>query len=140
MENYNEAIATLIARIFLGVLFIIQGYDKVFRIKLENVTNAFKYEIKTPGLPDFVYTCIAFLSSYIELIAGLLLLIGFVKYWALTALGIDLIIVAIGMGLIKPVWNMDIVFPRLVLLLFLLLIPTSRDLFSLDHLLSLKLK
>src|ERR1044072_3856933 len=111
MENYNEALAILLARVFLGVLFIIQGYDKIFRIKLDNVSNTFKYEIPISGLPDFIYKGIAFLSSYTELAGGFLLLLGFVKYWALAALGIDLIIVAVGMGLIKPVWNMDIVFP-----------------------------
>ncbi len=133
MGNYNEAIALLIARIFLSVLFIIQGYDKVFKLKLENVANTFKYEIKTP-LPDFIYSFTAFFSSYIELIGGIMLLLGFLKLYVLTALGIDLIIVAVGMGLVKPVWNMDVVFPRLVLLLFLLIVPFSSDTFSVDHL------
>lgn len=135
MENYNEAIAILIARIFLSILFIIQGYDKIFRLRLDNVASTFKYEMKIPGLPDFAYSLVAFLSSYIEFIGGVFLLAGFLTQYTLAALGIDLIIVAIGMGLIKPVWNMDIVFPRLALLLFILLAPPAWDILSLDRLL-----
>jgi putative oxidoreductase len=136
MENYNEAVAILVARIFLGVLFIIQGYDKIFVLKLENVASNFKFEMKLHGFPDSGYKFIAFVSSFIELIGGIFLLTGFLKYYALSALGADLIIVAVGMSLIKPVWNMDLVFPRLALLLFILITPGSWDLFSLDHFLS----
>jgi putative oxidoreductase len=83
-----------------------------------------------------MYSFVAYLSSYIEFIGGIMLLVGFMKYYALTALGIDLIIVAVAMGLIKPVWNMDIVFPRLALLLFLMVSPSGWDHLSLDHLIS----
>jgi putative oxidoreductase len=138
MDNYNQSVAVLIARIFLGVLFLIQGYDKIFRIKIEKVTQTFKYEIDIKWVPDFVYSIIAFFSSYIEFIGGFMLLFGFMKYYTLTALGIDLIIVAIGMGLVKPIWNMDIVFPRLVILLFLLIVPFDWDYFSMDYLIFLK--
>ena len=136
MSEYHEHIAVLITRVFLGILFFIQGYDKVFNVKLKGVIQTFKFEMNKPHLPGFVFTLSAYYTSYIELIGGLMLIIGFMKYYALYALGVDLILVAIAMGMVKPVWDMGLVFPRLVLLLTLLLVPESWDIFSLDHLLN----
>ena len=112
-----------------------QGYDKVIKVGLSNVITTFKYEMSKPHLPDYIFTLTAYYTSYAEFIGGFMLIIGFMKYYALYALGLDLILVAIAMGMINPLWNMEFVFPRLVLLLILLLLPESWDKFSFDHLL-----
>ncbi len=135
MTEYNENIAVLIARLFLGVLFFIQGYDKVFNLKLKEVICGFREELGEKNFSDPVLKVSAYYSSYAELVGGILLIAGFLKFYALCALGIDLLLVAVAMGVIKPLWSMDYVFPRLVLLLILLFLPPHLDIFSLDFLL-----
>lgn len=132
MDEYNYKIAVLIARVFLGVLFFIQGYDKVFKIGLKEVVRTFKAELGSSKIPGFIVVASAYYTSYIELLGGLLLILGFMQSYALYALGLDLIMVAVAMSIINPLWKMDFVFPRLVLLLFLLFMSHASDLFALD--------
>jgi putative oxidoreductase len=133
MNLNNYEIALTIARVFLGVLFFLQGYDKVFRIGLQKVAQAFETELAHANLPSFIIIPAAYFTSYTELLGGFFLIAGFAKYYALYALGIDLVMVAVAMGLINPLWKMDFVFPRLALLLFLLCMPPAAEFFSLDH-------
>jgi hypothetical protein len=62
-----------------------------------------------------------------------MLIFGLLKYYALYALGADLLVVALGMSLLNPMWDMQYVFPRLLLILFLLVFPSSLDILALDH-------
>lgn len=133
MENFNVYAAVLIARVFLGTLFLLQGYDKVFRTGIHKIIPVYKQELSRAKLPGFIITLSAYFTSWIELLGGLLLIFGVFENIALYALGIDLILVAVAMGLISPLWQMDYVFPRLILVLLLLLIPPSFDRFSLDY-------
>lgn len=135
MEAINEHMAVCIARIFLGMLFLLQGYDKVYKVGVNKVIPVYKTQLRNSGLPSVVITFAAYYTSWIELLGGLMLIAGFLKYYVLCALGIDLVMVAVAMGLIEPLWRMDFVFPRLALLLFLLLVPPAMDYFSLDRML-----
>jgi uncharacterized membrane protein YphA (DoxX/SURF4 family) len=135
MNEEHYKIAILIARVFLGVLFFMQGYDKVFGIGLKNITESFKKELGNSILPGPIITLSAYYTSFIELIGGFFLILGFMKYYTLYALGLDLILVAVAMGMIEPLWKMDFVFPRLALILFLLVVPAEWDTFCLDTLL-----
>lgn len=132
MEDINYSIAVFIARMFLGILFLLQGYDKVFRIGLKKTAGVFRTELATSGFPPVLITFAAYCSSLIELFGGILLIYGFMKSWALYALGLDLLLVAVALGWMEPLWKMDSVFPRLALVLFLLLVPPSWDCWSLD--------
>lgn len=136
MEAYNFSIAVLFARVFLGVLFLLQGYDKVFNIGIKIIIPAYRQELSRSGLPEILIKASAYYTSWVELIGGLLLVIGLMKHFALYALGIDLIMVTVAMGLKEPLWRMDYVFPRLALLLFLLFTDAVSDCFSLDFLFS----
>ena len=136
MDECNYMIAVFIARVFLGVLFFMQGYDKVFKVKMNNVIDTFKTELGDSRLPAPLISLAAYYTSYVEMIGGLFLIFGFMKNYALYALGIDLILVAVAMSIIEPLWKMDYVFPRLVLLLLLLIVPTAWDFLSIDSLLS----
>jgi putative oxidoreductase len=129
----HEIAATLIARVILGLLFFFQGYDAVFKIKISGVLATIEEPLSTIKAPLFLIVLGAYFTSYVELICGFLLIIGFLKYYALYLLGIDLIIASIAFGVIKPMWNMQHVFPRLVLLLFLLITPSQWDVISIDH-------
>ena len=132
MEDFSSQAAVLIARLFLGTLFLLQGYDKIFKTGLRNVIPVYKQELVRSGLPAFMINGAAYYTSWSELLGGLLLILGLFKGFALYALGVDLVLVAVAMGLIEPLWRMDYVFPRLALLLFLLFAP-GRDCFSIDH-------
>ncbi len=134
MNQYHYIATALIARVFLGCLFFFQGYDAVFKVKIKNVIDTFENEFSKKGIPKFLIICASWFTSYTELIGGFLLIIGLFEYSALYLLGINLIIAAIGFGITTPMWNTRHVFPRLILILFLLVIPQSWHIASLDTL------
>ncbi|MBS1638107.1 MAG: DoxX family protein [Bacteroidetes bacterium] len=138
MSEYNLPIAESIIRIFTGILFLFQGYDKLFRIGMPGVVNSFRNDAErnriSPGLVHFV----AYFTSISEFICGMLLIVGLLTNYALYLLGLDLILVCMAFSFIQPMWDMKHVFPRLVLVILLLVIPSENRLLSLDHLLNLK--
>ncbi len=75
------------------------------------------------------------ISSWIELVAGALLIVGFQRDTALILLSADMLVTGIIFTLIKPMWDMQFYFPRLVMLVFLMIIPPGWDIFNLDSLL-----
>ena len=132
----HESVLYFILRTILGILFFFQGYDKVFRVGVSGVTDFFREESRHRKVPRFFLYPSAFLTSYLELIGGTLLLLGLFKTAALYALGFDLILVCGAFSLLKPMWDMQLLFPRLILLATLLYLPCEWDLISLDHLIS----
>jgi putative oxidoreductase len=82
-----------------------------------------------------VITAAAFFSLVSSMVCGFLLIIGLFEYPALYVLTINLIVAVIGFGIINPVWDMRLVFPRMALLIFLLLVPPHSQILSLDYLL-----
>ena len=126
--------ALLAMRLLTGILFFFQGYDKLFRMKTEGVLRVFSDTLvqKNISLP-FARVCIS-LSSFIELIAGLLLALGLFRDIALFLLIIDLLAVALAFSILKPMWEMGFFFPRFILLIALLLLPREWDYFTLLHL------
>ena len=133
--HHQEAAAVLVARIFLGLLLVFQGYDAVFNIKIRNVINTYQNSFANKGIPKIFTVTGAWFTSCVELVGGLLLIVGLFKYYALYFLGIDLIVASIAFGITAPMWDMRFVFPRLALLLFLLVAPIAWDKLSLDYLL-----
>ena len=129
----HEIAGALVARVFLGLLFFFQGIDAVFNVKINGVIQTIKEPLTKIGVPDFLITAGAWFTSYIELVGGFLLIIGFAKYYAMYLLGLDLIIASIAFGIMKPMWDMQYVFPRLALLIFLLMIPSQWDVISVDY-------
>lgn len=132
--------AYLIARLFLGILFFVQGYDKVFRVKVQTVYSTMLPSFNRLNMNANLVKIMAYVTSYIELIGGCMLLFGIFTKYALLLLGIDLLIVAIGLGMLTPMWDMQHAFPRLILLLILLILPDYWNIFSLDELLNLNSK
>jgi uncharacterized membrane protein YphA (DoxX/SURF4 family) len=131
----HQSILVLIVRIILGTLFFFQGLDKVFNVKIANVISFFKEEASEKYIPPVLMSTSAYLTSYIEFICGALLIVGLFKTPALYLLGLDLILVSAAFSYLKAMWDMQLLFPRLVLLSALLLFPSEWDLLSLDHLL-----
>lgn len=134
-EINNEAILVFILRVILGLLFFFQGYDKVFKVKTPGVLDFFKSELGNIKIPDPVLKLSTYYTSYVEFICGALLIIGLFTKYALYLLGFDLILVVGAFSLIKPMWDMQLLFPRLVLLSILLYLPEEWNIISADHIL-----
>ena len=133
--NLNRNVAVLTIRMLLGFIFLMQGFGKVVTMGVEQVYKAdFFYGTFNTLLPDFIIQATAYYTSYIELIGGLLLVIGFKTNYALYALSSVLIIVTFGHGLAQPIWDLSHVMFRAILLVALLLLPQEWDKFSLDNL------
>lgn len=128
----HEAALSFLLRTILGLLFLFQGIDKVFKLGITKVTNTFQHEMGTRKFPKWILFLAAIYTSYIELIGGILLIAGLFKTYAFYLLGIDLIVVTIAFGMIYPLWDMRFVLPRLLLLGILLYLPPGWDKFSLD--------
>lgn len=127
------AFVSLLTRLIVGFLFFIQGYDKIFKVGKNEVIAAIEPSFQKIGLPTIFTKTFLFLTSWIELIAGGLLILGLFKYISIYLLGVDLLLVVIGMSLITPVLDLKHIFPRLVLLFLLLLLPAEADIISLDN-------
>jgi uncharacterized membrane protein YphA (DoxX/SURF4 family) len=132
--QHHEAVAVFIARVFLGLLFFFQGYDAVFHVKVKYVIQTYENSFVNKGIPRFLTVCGAWFTSCVELIGGLFLIAGVFEYAVLYLLGIDLIIASIAFGITTPMWDMRFVFPRLALLLFLLITPSAWHLWCMDRL------
>jgi uncharacterized membrane protein YphA (DoxX/SURF4 family) len=136
MSDYKSYIAEWILRVFLGIILFFQGFDKVFKLGVTSVIDTFETEAcHKRKVPKNLLCFSAYFTSYTELITGILLILGLFKYAALTLVGIDLLIVAVAFSIIKPMWDMKFVFPRLVLLIVLFLMPREWEIISLDYLL-----
>lgn len=131
MNHHTVLLFTL--RTILGILFFYQGYDKLFNIKMSGVIESFKRELGTKKIPDFILIPSAWFTSFVEFCCGGLLILGLFKTYALYLLGIDIILVAGAFSIITPMWDMQLLFPRLILLAILLYLPSQWDLLSLDH-------
>jgi uncharacterized membrane protein YphA (DoxX/SURF4 family) len=135
--HIREMNTVLIARVFLGLLFFLQGYDKIFRLGVQKVIQDIHTPLAEKGIPEFFSVIGAYFTSYTEFIFGATLIIGFIKYWSLYMLGIDLVFVAFAFSIVEPMWDMKHIFPRLALLIFLLILPSQWDVISVDYLWSL---
>ena len=133
INQYHEVAAVFIARVFLGCLFFFQGYDAVFNIKIKNVVETYRESFTNKGIPTSILIFATWFACYTELFGGLLLILGLFKYVALYLLGINLIVASIGFGINTPMWDTRYVLPRLLLLLFLLIVPLTWDILSIDN-------
>ena len=132
-SDCNTAFMLLIVRVILGILFFFQGYDKLFRMKVSGVISYFQEETIGKNIPGWLLATSAWYTSLVEFIGGGLLIIGLLKSWSLYALGIDMVLVCAAFSLLKPMWDMQLLFPRLVMLAVMLYFPLEMDCWSLDY-------
>lgn len=133
--NLNQQIGTLTIRLLLGLIFLMQGFGKVFKFGMDQVYGGYFKGTYSEVLPDFLLKITAYYTSYVELIGGFLLILGLFKNYALYALASVLVIVSFGHGLVEPIWDLSHVIYRTILLVSLLLLPQHWDIFSADELL-----
>ncbi len=132
----NRTVLLFTARIILGLIFLMAGYGKVFTWGIDNVYNSSFASFNTTFLPEFLLKFTAYYTSYIELLAGLLLIVGIKRDYALHALASVLIIVTFGHGLQSPIWDVKDVIFRTILLGALLVAPAEWDKWQVERLLS----
>lgn len=138
MIDFKLTFAELIIRVFTGILFFFQGYDKLFNIKIGEVANTFMRDAERKSVPRSFVVFISYITSIIELVAGLFLILGLYTDLSTYALGIDLLMICFAFSFMNPMWDMKYVFPRLVLIIFLLLLPSETCKLSLDCLFHIK--
>jgi thiosulfate dehydrogenase (quinone) large subunit len=128
--------AVLFARLILGLIFFMAGVWKVFELGPAGHVRRFFLPFQDTFLPTWSLWAVGFAIPFVELIAGGLLILGFLTRPALIALGIVLVTVTFGHLLEQPLYPFhEHVIPRLALLLFVLLMPAELDRFSIDHVL-----
>jgi uncharacterized membrane protein YphA (DoxX/SURF4 family) len=137
-KESRQAWALLFARGVLGLIFFMAGVWKVFT--LTPVGHAHRYFVDPYAdtfLPNFALWAVGVTVPVVELLAGALLLVGWRVREASIALGGVLLIVTFGHLVKEPLYAFHThVIPRLVLLLFVMLLPREADRFSLDTLLA----
>jgi uncharacterized membrane protein YphA (DoxX/SURF4 family) len=131
--EYKYYAMEFLVRAFTGIIFLFQGYDKLFKVKISGVVQTFKYQAQKEHIPNFFLQLMATYSSVVEFLGGLLLIFGFFKNIALSLLGIDLLLVAAAFSMLEPIWDMKHVYPRLVLVSALLMFPNTWERYSLDY-------
>jgi len=126
--------AALFARLVLGLIFFMAGVYKVFRLTPVGHVEKWFLPYRDTFLPVWSLWAVGLAIPFVELIAGALLLVGWRMREAFLAIGAVLVVVTFGHLLAEPLYPFhEHVFPRLALLLFLLVLPREEDRFSVDQ-------
>ncbi|NPA34207.1 MAG: DoxX family membrane protein [Chlorobi bacterium] len=125
-----HAIGYLTLRVVLGIWLVAEGL-RHFRIGSKKMASFYR-----PLYPSFVKESllrIGFIIGYIiELLSGILLIIGLAKPFALFILSPYFILQAVGRSSITPYWDPKHFFVRLIIYFLLTALPLSWDIYSLD--------
>lgn len=128
--------AIFFAREILGFIFFMAGVYKVFQLGPLGHARKYFLPFADTFLPVWSLWAAGTVIPFVELIAGALLIIGLRIREALVGLGFVLVVVTFGHLLKEPLYPFhEHVIPRLVLLLFVLLLPAEDDCLSLDFIL-----
>jgi len=126
--------AIFLARLQLGLMFFMPGVWRVFQLgPLEHARRFFVEPYAETFLPGGALWVVGSAVPFVELVAGGLLLLGLWRRPALVVLGLELVVITFGHLLAEPLFAFHShVLPRLVLLLFLMVVPLDRDRWALD--------
>lgn len=121
-QNLNFEIAEVFVRCLLGILFLFQGYDKLIVVKIKNVVNAFHNETDRKHIPEFLLIFTSYFTSLTEFFGGILLVVGLFHQIVPIILAVNLLVVTFAFSFIRPMWDLQHVFPRVILLTLILLL------------------
>lgn len=132
--------AEFICRWILGLLFAMAGWWKVFELgALEHARRFFVDGFAEHWIPEWLLWALGVCIPYLELVAGLLILIGLQLRRALTAVGLLLIVTTYGHALQQPLFDIDgHTFTRLALIVFVLMAGADDDRTTVDYWLRLR--
>ena len=126
--------AIFFARWVLGLIFFMAGWWKLVELTpAGHVELYFIGQFADTWIPTWLLWAVGATIPFVELLAGGLQCLGLRVREALVALGALLVVVTYGHLLLEPLFSTTgHIFPRLVLLLFLLAAPRGDDRLSLD--------
>lgn len=110
------------------------GWWKVFTLTpLAHAQNFFVNGFAESWIPEFALWTLGVTIPFVELIGGVLLLVGLRTKETLFALGILLLVTTYGHALQTPLFDINgHTFTRFAILVFLLMLPADSDTLGLD--------
>lgn len=129
----NRIVAAFFFRTLLGLIFLMQGWGKIMKFGFEGLGKMFA-SYKETFLPSFLVDFTMYFTTYAELVGGFLLVIGLFRNYAYYALAVVLLMVSFGHGLTNPIWDLQHVIFRAILLGTCLLLPETWDQWQTDRL------
>ncbi|MBL4773957.1 MAG: DoxX family membrane protein [Alcanivoracaceae bacterium] len=131
----NIGLASFFIRISLALFVGMVGYQKVFIISAHNHAQQFFINgFKEYWIPEWLLWALGYAIPYIELLCGLMLLIGLFVRWNLIVIGFLLLIVAYGHLLQDAFYNpVSHWLPRFILMISLLLLYSHHDRWSIEN-------
>ncbi len=124
------------ARWVLGLIFFMAGWWKCFELTPKGHAEKFFIgQFDETWIPHWLLWAIGTSIPVLELVAGLLVCLGLARVVAYVTLSAILVTVTYGHLLLDPLYDITgHIFPRLALLLFVVVAPRCHDLLSLDQL------
>ncbi|MGO6986370.1 DoxX family protein [Rhizobium leguminosarum] len=131
----SQQAAHFIVRWIIGLIFLMAGYWKVFVLTpAVHTTQFFTTGFADYWIPTFLLVLLGYTIPFFELLAGLLICVGFRTREALIGLGLLLIVTTYGHTLQEGLFDISKwTFTRLILIIFLLVGPAKGDIFTVDH-------
>ena len=124
--------AAFFSRVMLGIIFLMAGWFKCFEMgPLQHADQLFVQPFADSWIPAWLLLATGVAVPIVELVAGLLLVLGWRTQDCLVALGFILLLVTYGHLLQEPLYSIQgHILPRTVLLVSTFLLP--RDVFAVD--------
>ncbi len=134
----GPTVAVFVARWVLGLIFFMAGWWKVFDLgAVAHAENMFVQGFAETWIPEPLLWGLGMAIPCVELVAGATMCLGLRVRNSGLALGAVLIVVTYGHLLLQPLFDTTShIFPRTVLLVFVLMVPAGVDRLSVDHLLT----
>jgi putative oxidoreductase len=132
-QTTNRAAGMFFLRALLGVIVGMQGFGKIYTYGIWVIYNNSFQPLETV-FPKWWLIAVLFFTTFTELIAGICLVFGVFRAWALYLLAAVILIVSFGHGIDLPIWDLQHVMPRAILIAALLLLPTEWDTWKLSNL------
>ena len=130
----RRALAVLLARVVLGLIFFQAGCWKVFVLTPAGHARKYFLPFSDTFLPVWSLWAMGVTIPFAELLGGFLVLVGLFTTAGLSMLGAVLRVVTFGHLLHDPLYAFhEHVIPRLALTLLVLALPRSWDRWSLDR-------
>ncbi|MBI4265708.1 MAG: DoxX family membrane protein [Acidobacteria bacterium] len=133
-DGWRRTWAVLCARVVLGLIFGMAGFDKVFNLTpAGHAERYFTGPYADSWIPYWLLWSAGVAVPFIELIGGWLLVAGWRVREAMVGLGLVLMLVTYGHLLANSLYDFSgHVIPRLALLVFVSWVPREVDRLSLD--------
>ncbi|MGH9846195.1 MAG: DoxX family protein [Blastocatellia bacterium] len=121
-------------RVMGGLLFLMAGWHKVFVMSPRaHAAKLFVEPYAQSWIPTFLLWALGFVIPFVELIAGALLVAGWLRRPVAVALGFLLLVVTYGHALNEPFFDVTThILPRLALLAPVLIFGAGEDRWSVD--------